>query len=129
MSLAIAHFAVGAALTTLLIAFVMPTFEYQRTLVLVGGGWGLLPDVHWVSPVASEKLLYYHGESPLVDLFWFHRHMDQLDPADSTAAAAACIALLGVVTLFADWHRQRVVAPKDSSFEGHTPSVNPSEQR
>ncbi|MFC6975771.1 hypothetical protein ACFQL1_15640 [Halomicroarcula sp. GCM10025709] len=103
MSMAIAHFAFGAAATTLVVALLVPASWYPRTLTLVGGGWAMLPDLHWISPVATEQLRELHGTSPWVDLFWFHRTLDTLDATDSTGVAAVFVALFIGATLFAEW--------------------------
>jgi hypothetical protein len=66
--MAAAHFAVGATLTTLAVTFLGPELRYPRTAVLAGGGWAMVPDVHWVSPVATARLRAFH-RSPLADLF------------------------------------------------------------
>ncbi|MFC7075878.1 hypothetical protein [Haloarcula halophila] len=73
MSMAIAHFAFGAAKTTVLVTLFVPSSWYRRTLTLIGGGWAMVPDVHQVSPVATEQLKASHGASSWGDLFWFHR--------------------------------------------------------
>lgn len=98
MSIAIAHFAVGAALTTLVVAAVAPDCRYPRTAIGLGGAWAMLPDVHWVSPVADEFLYRVHGTPIVTDLFWFHGTLDRLDPGDSKAVAAVAIAAFLVVT-------------------------------
>jgi hypothetical protein len=106
MSLALAHFAFGATVTTLLVAF-LPGVRYPRTIVLAGGGWAMLPDLHWVSPVARQQLYRIHQSSPLTDLFWLHRSMDWVDPGDSKAVAAALVAVFLLVTAFAEWWSNR----------------------
>jgi hypothetical protein len=107
MSLALAHFAFGATMTTLLVAILLPGVRYPRTVVLAGGGWAMLPDLHWVSPVARQHLHRIHQSSPLTDLFWLHRSMDWVDPGDSKAVAAALVAVLLLVTAFAEWWTSR----------------------
>ncbi len=58
--MAIGHFAFGAAMTTPLVMILVPTVRYARTSVLLGGGWAMLPDFHWASPVASQQLRAIH---------------------------------------------------------------------
>jgi|GEM_PF-1273285 len=129
MSMAIAHFAVGAAMTTLLVAFSLPTIRYQRSLILAGGGWALIPDIHWVSPVAAAEIHHFHRVSPWVDLFWFHRFMDQIDPMNDRTTAAVCLALLCIVTLIADWQSDRNTERDNLVRERHTHDVNAAEQK
>ncbi|WP_135304757.1 hypothetical protein [Haloarcula amylovorans] len=104
MSMALGHFAFGAAMTTLLITVLVPTVRYPRTLFLVGGGWAMLPDLHWVSPVFTQQLRSIHQTSPWVDLFWFHRTLDQVDASDSKAVAAGFLVLFILTTGVAE-HR------------------------
>jgi hypothetical protein len=117
MSLAIAHFAFGATVTTLVLAAVGPTFGYPRTVVLAGGGWALVPDLHWVSPVARRRLHRIHESSPVTDLFWLHRTLDRVDPADSKTVAAALVAALLLATALAEWRGRRSPGTTDSSRE------------
>ena len=70
MSMALAHFGFGAAMTTLVVTFLVPAAWYPRTASWQAGGWAMLPDFHWVSPVAAEQLRHVHRTSPLTDLFW-----------------------------------------------------------
>ena len=115
MSIAIAHFAVGAALTTLVVAALAPDCRYPRTAVLLGGGWAMLPDVHWVSPVAEELLYRFHGTPIVTDLFWFHGTLDRVDPGDSKAVAAVAIAAFLVVTASTEWLEHRRAASSAST--------------
>ena len=110
--MALAHFAFGAAMTTLVVTLLVPTVWYPRTLVLVGGGWAMVPDFHWVSPVANAQLRQIHETSLLTDLFWFHRTWDRVDPTDSKLVAAGLVALLLVATAVAErrsYHAPAVV--------------------
>jgi hypothetical protein len=116
MSLALAHFAVGAAVTTLLVTFLVPTVRYPRTLALVGGGWAMLPDLHQVSPVAVAPLRAFHG-SPWADLFWFHRTLDRLDPTDSALLAALFVGGFLLVTAVAERRSYRAPARVVQAYE------------
>ena len=106
MSLAIAHFAVGSLGTALLLALVAPRLLRSPTLLVVGGVWGMIPDLHQISPVVTDALHALH-RSPAADLFWFHGLMDRVDPTDSFVFAAEMVALLlvalPVVELYARW--------------------------
>ncbi|WP_276259210.1 hypothetical protein [Haloglomus litoreum] len=106
MSLAITHFAVGAALTALVLTYLVPGVRYPRLLSGLGGGWAMVPDAHWVSPVAATSLKAAHG-SPLADLFWLHRALDTADPTDSKAVAAAALAGLLLVTALVERREYR----------------------
>jgi hypothetical protein len=106
VSLAITHFAVGAALTALVLTYLLPRVRYPRLVAGLGGGWAMVPDVHWLSPVAAETLKGAHG-SPLADVFWFHRVLDVADPTDSKAVAAAAVAGLLLVTALVERREYR----------------------
>jgi hypothetical protein len=117
MSMAISHFAFWAAMTTLLITVLVPNIRYPRTLLLAGGGWAMVPDLHWVSPVFTEQLRAIHQTSPWMDLFWFHRTLDRVDPGDSTAVAAVLIGLLIVATAVAEYRSYRTPDVVKSAYE------------
>lgn len=103
MSLALAHFALGATLTTLVVTFVLPRLGYPRLLAVCGGGWAMLPDGYWLLPVFQRELYVLH-HSPVADLFWLHRQLDRLDPGDSPVVATLLLAVLVVATAVAE-HR------------------------
>ena len=115
MSMAIAHVAFGAAMTTLAVAAVRPRVGYPGTLAVAGGVWAILPDLHWISPVAPRQLHRVHQTSPWVDLFWAHRTLDDVDPTDSKSVAALFVGLLLVATLFAEWRSNRATPPGRAS--------------
>ncbi|WP_276272507.1 hypothetical protein [Haloarcula litorea] len=119
MSIALAHFALGATLTTLAVTYLVPGVGYPRTLILAGGGWAMLPDAHQVAPVARETLYEVHRSSPLTDLFWFHRTLDAADPGDSTVVAAALLACLIVATLLAERRSHEAPAAVVDAYEAH----------
>lgn len=103
MSLAITHFAVGGICTALIALYLLPPTRYARTLVLLGGGWGMLPDVHWVAPFYAPELKALHS-SVFTNVFWFHQTLDVVDPTDSyTVAALALGAFILVVSLGDHW--------------------------
>ena len=103
MSESLAHFAVGAAGTTLLSAVVAPRLRRKHTLVVLGGIWALIPDFHHVSPVYQD-VLGRIGPSRWADLFWFHGVMDAADPNNSRLVTAAAIGiLLGASVLGDAW--------------------------
>lgn len=117
MSLAITHFAVGGICTAFVALYLLPPTRYARTLVLLGGGWGMLPDVHWVAPLYAPELKALHS-SVFTNIFWFHQTLDVVDPTDSyTAAALALGAFILVVSLGDHWTyrtAERSTNPTDS---------------
>lgn len=104
--MAIAHFAFGGAVTVLVVTYLVPGVTYPRLVALAGGVWAMLPDAHWVSPVAAVELKAIHG-SALVDLFFLHHTLDTLDAGDSKQVAAAMLALLLVATALAERREYR----------------------
>lgn len=110
MSLALSHFALGAALTILVVTYLIPNVPYPRVLTVVGGGWAMLPDFHWVSPVYAVELKGIHG-SVLTNVFWFHHALDTNDPTDSKAVAAVFLALLILATALAERRSYRALEP------------------
>lgn len=102
MPLEIAHFAVGAALTTVAVTVLAPSVGYPRTIAALGGGWATLPDAHNVSPVFTAQLRQLHYTSPWMDLFWFHRTLDGIEAANTNAFAAAMLAAFIVTTMLAE---------------------------
>lgn len=80
MAPAIVHFLVGASLV--LLAATPFALRYRSVrqwgmeLVVVGGLWGLAPDVHHVAPVFREELYAVH-DSPVTLAFAFHYALDR----------------------------------------------------
>lgn len=99
MSLWGTHFAVGAVCTAIAVFLVAPTVS-GRYLVIIGGGlWAIVPDVHWLYPPLREVTKPIIHDSSLADLFWFHGTLDALDPADSALLSGGSLVGLGVVLL------------------------------
>ncbi len=80
MAPAITHFLVGAAI---LLVVATPFAMVRRVhpvvpiwLVLIGGLWGLFPDIHHIAPVYADELRQFHN-SPWADLFAFHYTLDR----------------------------------------------------
>ncbi|WP_226479741.1 hypothetical protein [Natrinema amylolyticum] len=117
MSIAIGHFAFGAAMTTLVVTYLVPTDRYPRTVILFGGGWAMIPDFHWASPIAAERLRELHRTSPAMDLFWLHRTWDRIDPTDSKSIAAALLAFLIVATALAERRDYRAPAAVRTAYQ------------
>lgn len=115
----IAHFAFGAAMTSLVVTFLVPTVRYPRTLVAVGGGWAMLPDVHRIAPIGAARLRELHG-SVWADACWFHRTLDQLDPSDSEEFAALLLGLFLVATLVGERRSYRAPSRLQESVYGES---------
>jgi len=112
MSTAIAHFGFGAAVTALVVLYLLPPVRYERPIILLGGVWGMIPDAHWVSPVLQDELYSVHN-SVVVDAFWLHRTLDVLDPGDSHLIGAIMLGSFIGVSIVADhWnYTQRDLLP------------------
>lgn len=80
MAPAITHFLVGASLVLLFAAPFALRYAISENWALVGiavgGLWGLIPDVHNISPVYQDELHALH-DSPLMDLFALHYTLDR----------------------------------------------------
>lgn len=80
MAPAIVHFLCGAALFLFIAAPFALRYRSDRRwelwLVLAGGVWGLVPDVHHISPVYQKRVHAIH-DSPVVDIFAFHYTLDR----------------------------------------------------
>lgn len=96
-------------MTTIIIVFLWPTVRYSRTAVLMGGGWGMAPDLHWVSPIAEQQFHRFHQTVQWTDIFWLHRTWDRIDPTDSKSIGAVLFASLIVATAVAE--RRNYQAP------------------
>lgn len=90
MSYAIAHFAVGAALTFLLLSVLAPRAWYRWPLTTLGGAWAVLPDVVLDARFAAQ-LPRLHAD-PWVNLFWGHGYLDAVDPDDSYVLSGLLLA-------------------------------------
>lgn len=101
MARGVTHFAVGAALTTLVTTYLVPRAPYPRLLAVLGGAWAMLPDAHLLVPdrIPALRALHY---SRAADLFWFHRTLDRLDERDSIRAGVLAIGLYAIVTAIAE---------------------------
>ncbi|MDL0125606.1 hypothetical protein PNQ92_09315 [Halobacterium salinarum] len=101
MSMAITHFAIGGTLTALAALYLLPPTRYARTLVLFGGVWGMLPDIHWVTPVYAAEIKALHS-SVFANVFWLHETLDVLDPTDSRLVGALSLAVFLVTVSLGD---------------------------
>ncbi|MGB9963321.1 hypothetical protein ACOZ32_14215 (plasmid) [Halobacterium sp. MBLA0001] len=119
MSMALTHFAVGGTLTAVVALYLLPPTKYARTLVLFGGGWGMIPDIHWVTPVYAAELKALHS-SVFANVFWLHETLDVLDPMDSRVVGALALAVFLVTVSLSDhWSyttRERAVNTSDTTW-------------
>ena len=106
MARGVTHFAIGAALTTLVTTYLVPRAPYPRLLAVLGGASAMLPDAHLVVPDRIPGLRAFHY-SRAADLFWFHRTLDRLDERDSIRVGVLAIGLHTVVTAVAERHGYR----------------------
>lgn len=98
MSQAITHFAIGAGITGVVVTYLIPKVIFPRTIVLLGGVWGMLPDA--VKLYDAQLFRTLHG-SGWTDVFWFHYSLDHIDSGDSTVWATLAVTLLiGLTFLF-----------------------------
>lgn len=89
MSLAVTHFAFGAAMTTIVVWAVAPSHRYRTTLAVLGGLWALVPDLHYVVPGRVGGTTRGLKQTVLGDVFWFHATMDGLVQGEGTRLGAA----------------------------------------
>jgi hypothetical protein len=115
MSLAITHFAFGAAATMLVVTFLLPRFGYPRASSVLGGIWAMVPDAHHVSPSFAESLRAVH-DSVYANLFWGHRFFDVLDPADSNEVALLSVAFFLAAAVVAETAEYYFGTPVQRTF-------------
>lgn len=100
MSMALAHFSLGA---TLVIIGILLTRQYMSPripqAIVAGGIWGMVPDVHWVVPHAelAEQIVEFHG-TRWADFFALHYTLDVSDPSNSVETMGLCFALFVLAT-------------------------------
>lgn len=105
MSMAIAHYAVGAGFTTMLLWALPYSFSYRRTIIVLGGIWALVPDLHWVLPVYAQAYQGTVHHSVLANVFWLHGVMDAIDPNNSRLIGLFSVLSLLLVTVVTDGER------------------------
>lgn len=119
MSLAISHFAFGAAVTTLGVAVVAPGSDARQTLAVLGGGWAMVPDAQQLAPVARDQFERLH-DSAWANAFWFHRTFDRLDPDESMFVGAVMVGLLLFASVVAEWRHHRATRSAPESYPATT---------
>ena len=99
MSLWGTHFAVGASCTAVAVSAVAPDLRGRYVVIVLGGFWAIVPDVHWIVPVLRPVTKPVIHDSPLADLFWFHGTLDAWDAGDSAVLSGGSMLGLVVVLL------------------------------
>jgi len=116
MSIAIAHFAIGATLATLGLLYFVPAVPYVRVLALLSGVWAMVPDVVNLGLPGGHRVAGL-ADSVWANAFWFHERIDAIDTGDSLLFAAVMVGALVVVTFLAErWDyrvREHVAEPED----------------
>lgn len=93
MSLAIAHFAVGVGIGSLItIVSGLDKTWYSSMIPYLFGVWAMIPDLHHVIPFNPfAEMVYYIHNSMVANLFVLHRTMDLYDVNDTKMFAAVCL--------------------------------------
>lgn len=117
MSQGVTHFAVGAALTVVVVTVLIPNVRYPRSWAIAGGLWAMLPDASKLHD--SPDALAFH-DSIWAELFWAHRALDRVDPTDSTIWATVALAAFFGATLLAERRSYRTPETVRSEFEEHS---------
>lgn len=102
MSQALAHFAFGMAMTTIVIAVFRPSIRYIQTIAFFGGIWAMLPDLKQIIPQIEpwEHLFHEHW---IANVFWFHQFLDtRVDPGDVDLVVGLMLVFLAVTTIWAE---------------------------
>lgn len=103
MSIALAHFAIGATFATIAILYFVPDAPYPRVLVLLSGAWATLPDVTKLDPPYAARIASL-AESVWANVFWLHPRIDTIDASNSILFAAVALGVfLGVTALAERW--------------------------
>lgn len=90
MSLAITHFATGAALA-LLISHWASIEDHDALVMVLGGIWAMVPDLE---KIHADGVLSALHDSVLANVFAFHRALDVGDPGDSITMGIKAVAVL-----------------------------------
>ncbi|WP_101297741.1 hypothetical protein [Halegenticoccus soli] len=113
MSKAIVHFAVGATVMTVVLAPFGRRVPFEKTLILLSGCWGLVPDAYKIAPARAAWTEAVH-ESATANAFWFHRALDVVDSNDSTAFAALAVGVWLAATVAVESGRYLVAARRSA---------------
>ncbi|WP_252700432.1 hypothetical protein [Natronosalvus vescus] len=127
MAPAIVHFLVGASIVLLVATpfvsrTVYPT-PWALWLVVIGGLWGLAPDVYHIAPVYRSELVAFH-DSQWADLCAFHYTLDRpfVRARYVESIFGSILLFLGAVSVFslATWRRSRLIAPETDAPASRT---------
>lgn len=97
MSVAIAHFAIGATISLILFRLGSKTENYIQfdiIVAIVGGLWAMIPDIPELFNMMGHVF-----QGPLSDIFFFHYTLDKADILDSVTIPSLLIMLLILIVL------------------------------
>lgn len=98
------QFALGAAITALILHVLFPDFRYKTTVIFLGGMWALVPELHLLIPVFEESIRQL-SKSRLADLFWLHWSLNRhVTDHEFRRVGAFMISVLFLVVLGTEWH-------------------------
>lgn len=110
MSVAIVHFAVGFGTTVLLwTAFKGRETQHMLPILLGGGLYAMIPDLHHILPVLSGPYNELLHNSNVAYIFMFHRGFDILDPNDTIEVAALALVYLTLCILVREAYLYKTV--------------------
>lgn len=107
MSMAIAHFAVGVSVATIiLIATGYENHRLNTIPLFVFGLLAFVPDFHLIADnVTSAQALSWFHSSVYANTFFFHQIIDSIDKQDSTEFAFLCLSAM-MICLIIFWSLQ-----------------------
>lgn len=119
MSIALAHFAVGASLATVAVLYFIPELPYERVVILLSGVWAMIPDVAKLG-LGSPRQATVLFDSVWANVFWFHQRLDVIDATDSVRFAAVAVGVfIGVTALAERWeYTIREHVPEETGSRG-----------
>lgn len=105
MAPAIVHFLVGASIVLLVASLLAIRLSFSPWtplwLVVLGGLWGLWPDLHQITPVYEAELRAFH-DSRFANRFAFHYTLDQpaVRSQQNASILWSILLFLGATTTF-----------------------------
>jgi hypothetical protein len=124
MSLALAHFVIGAACTGVVLTLLVPAVPFQRSLVVLGGIWGMIPDAWRFLPASGGQYAHDFHATVWANLFWFHQALDRADVGDSHGTGVVLLGGFLTVTLVTEYRDYRT---PDAVREVMPEAVHPPE--
>lgn len=98
------QFALGAAITTLILHVFFPDIRYKNTVIFLGGMWALVPDLHLLLP-GFKDTIFQLSTSRLMNIFWLHWSLSQhFTHYEFRYVGAFMIGVLFLVTIGSEWH-------------------------